>query len=246
MKASQLHHFSNYHQKKARSAKSTDTQVQDAIASLKVRDYEASYVLDCREMEIIHKSENFEKVSGLKNHSIKRIDSFYQENLSQSSISGVAETIEKRVNIIYETSLWTFDDVHQEVLELTNGKRFLKNSFIFMRDEFGITTHSASIIRDVTHFIPKGYKQQFIGPNAKALNATVNDMSEFVKALSKREMHVLFLIGKGYSSKQIGELIYLSKHTVDTHRRNILKKLESSNSIEAYRKANDMGLLSNL
>jgi ATP/maltotriose-dependent transcriptional regulator MalT len=122
----------------------------------------------------------------------------------------------------------------------------LKSSFLFLRDEFGVTTHSASLIRDVTSFIPSGYKSQFIGPNSKELNASVNGMSEFTQTLSEREIQVLFLLGKGYSSKQIGQIIHISKHTVDTHRRKILKKLETANSIEAFKKAEEMGLLSNL
>lgn len=246
MGTSKLHQFSNYHQNKASGAKSTEASVQEAIDGLKVGDYEASYILDCREMEIVHKSENFEKVSGLKRQVLKRIDTFYDENLSEASLTGVSDTIEKRVKIIYETDLWTFDDVHQEILELNNGKCILKSSFIFLRDSFGVTTHSGTFIRDVTHFVPKGYRQQFIGPNAKELNAVVRDMSTFVHTLSEREIQVLFLIGKGYSSRQIGEMIHLSKHTIDTHRRHILNKLETTNSIEAYKKADDMGLLSNV
>ena len=245
MEQSKLHRFSNYHQQKASRAKSTEALVRDAINALKVGDYEASYILDCREMEIVHKSENFEKVSGIKGQVLKRIDTFYQENLSKESLSGVSDTIEKRVKVIYDTNLWTFNEVHQEILELTNGRRFLKSSFIFLKDESGITTHSGSFIRDVTNFIPKGYKQQFIGPNAKELNATVRGMSEFMQVLSERELEILFLIGKGYSSRKIGEIIHISKHTVDTHRRNILRKLETTNSIEAYKKADDIGLLSN-
>lgn len=240
-----LHRFSSYHQEKASKAKSNEAKVYDAIQAIQVREYEALYVLDCKEMVIIYKSENFEKVSGLKGQVINRIDSFYHDNLSRGSLEGVSNNIEKRVKIIYDTDLWSQKDVHQEVIDLNNGKRLLKSSFIFMRDEFGVTTHSASFIRDVSNFIPKGYRQQFIGPNERELNANVNGLPEFVYTLSKREMKVLFLIGQGYSSQQIGEMIHISKHTVDTHRRNILKKLETTNSVEAYKKAVDMGLLSN-
>ncbi|WP_425391254.1 response regulator transcription factor [Ekhidna sp.] len=246
MDTSQLHYFSNYHQQRAGKARSTEAQVQDAINSLRVREYEALYVLDCTEMEITYKSESFEVISGVKGNVLKRIDTFYNENLSKASLVGVSKNIGNRVKIIYDTNLWTHKDVHQEVVEFTNGKRMLKSSFIFMRDDFGVTTHSASLIRDVTSFIPSGYKSQFIGPNAKELNANMIGMPEFIQVLSEREIQVLFLIGKGYSSRQIGEIINISKHTVDTHRRNILKKLETNNSIEAYRKADDMGLLLNI
>lgn len=245
MKSSELRHFSDYQQQKASRARSTEAELQNAIKSIHVRNYEALYVLDCTQMEIVYKSENFENVTGLKSKLIKRADLFYHDHLSLETLNGISSNMEKRVHIIYETDLWTDKDLHQEVFKLANGRCILKSSFIFMRDELGITTHSASFVRDVTGIVSKEYRHQFIGPNEKELNATVNNMTEFVKVLSKREIEILLLIGKGYSSRQIGEIIHISKHTVDTHRRNILNKLESTNSIEALKKADGMGLLIN-
>jgi len=43
--------------------------------------------------------------------------------------------------------------------------------------------------------------------------------------LSEREKEVARLICKGKTSKEIAEVLFLSKHTVDTHRRKILEKL---------------------
>ncbi|HEX2962183.1 MAG TPA: response regulator transcription factor [Ignavibacteriales bacterium] len=44
--------------------------------------------------------------------------------------------------------------------------------------------------------------------------------------LSSREMEIFILIGKGYSSSQISEKLYISKRTVDTHKTHIYQKLE--------------------
>lgn len=43
--------------------------------------------------------------------------------------------------------------------------------------------------------------------------------------LSNREQEILKLIGEGYSSIEISEMLSIGKTTVDTHRKNILKKL---------------------
>ncbi|WP_432673136.1 response regulator transcription factor [Flavobacterium sp. SM2513] len=43
--------------------------------------------------------------------------------------------------------------------------------------------------------------------------------------LSKREKEILRLIGEGNSSNEISEILSIGKSTVDTHRKNILKKL---------------------
>ncbi len=52
--------------------------------------------------------------------------------------------------------------------------------------------------------------------------------------LSKRESEILDLVFSGYNSKKIGEKLFITKNTVDTHRRNIIKKLGASNIMEAY------------
>lgn len=43
--------------------------------------------------------------------------------------------------------------------------------------------------------------------------------------LSKREIEIVQLIGEGKSSAEISELLFIGKSTVDTHRKNILRKL---------------------
>ena len=50
--------------------------------------------------------------------------------------------------------------------------------------------------------------------------------------LSKREMEIVELLAKGLSSETIGEELFLSKHTVNTHRSNILSKTGAKNTVE--------------
>lgn len=55
---------------------------------------------------------------------------------------------------------------------------------------------------------------------------------------SAREREVLELIDKGYTSQAIAKALFISKHTVDTHRRKMLQKTGSPNAIallEFYR-----------
>ena len=46
------------------------------------------------------------------------------------------------------------------------------------------------------------------------------------ESLSEREQEIIHYIAKGYSNKQIAETLFLSTHTVATHRRNICSKLD--------------------
>jgi DNA-binding NarL/FixJ family response regulator len=50
--------------------------------------------------------------------------------------------------------------------------------------------------------------------------------------LSLREKQVLALVGKGKSSKEISEELFISPLTVETHRKNILKKMEFDSVVQ--------------
>ena len=51
--------------------------------------------------------------------------------------------------------------------------------------------------------------------------------------LSERELEIIKLLSEGMTSGEIAEKLYLSGHTVKTHRKNILRKLNVSNSSQA-------------
>jgi two-component system response regulator NreC len=50
-------------------------------------------------------------------------------------------------------------------------------------------------------------------------------LPDTLKQLTSREVEILKLIAQGYSSTVIGEKLFISPSTVDTHRKHILKKL---------------------
>jgi two-component system invasion response regulator UvrY len=56
------------------------------------------------------------------------------------------------------------------------------------------------------------------------------DQSMGLNALSQREIEVINLIKKGFSSKEIAESLDISVKTVEVHRYNVLKKLNLKNS----------------
>jgi DNA-binding NarL/FixJ family response regulator len=47
--------------------------------------------------------------------------------------------------------------------------------------------------------------------------------------LTEREIEILTLIAEGLSSKQVGEKLFISPRTVDTHRTNLMNKLDIHN-----------------
>ena len=57
-------------------------------------------------------------------------------------------------------------------------------------------------------------------------NIESDDDSDSQEALSQREKEIVVCVVKGMTNKEIAEQLYLSIHTVITHRRNISKKLQ--------------------
>ncbi len=61
--------------------------------------------------------------------------------------------------------------------------------------------------------------------------------------ISPRELEVLRLIAKGYTNLQIGEMLFTSRRTVETHRQNLLDKTGANNTATLILYAATHGLL---
>jgi len=60
-----------------------------------------------------------------------------------------------------------------------------------------------------------------------------------MKPTTPQEMNILELIGRGLTTKQIALVLNISYHTVQTHRKSLLKKYDANNSAELIRKASN-------
>ncbi|SEQ49986.1 two component transcriptional regulator, LuxR family [Hyunsoonleella jejuensis] len=61
--------------------------------------------------------------------------------------------------------------------------------------------------------------------------------------LSNKETEVLGLISEGLTTKEIAAKLFVSTRTIETHRANILKKLEVKNTAELIKKAAKLNLI---
>ncbi|TVR36891.1 MAG: DNA-binding response regulator [Cryomorphaceae bacterium] len=66
---------------------------------------------------------------------------------------------------------------------------------------------------------------------------------EELKELTERELEVLKAIAEGKSNKEIGDMLFISHRTVDTHRTNLMKKLDVHNIAGLVRIAMRNGLI---
>lgn len=64
------------------------------------------------------------------------------------------------------------------------------------------------------------------------------------QSLTKREKEILKLLANGKSNKEVGNLLFISAHSVHTHRRNIYKKLDINKTSELVRFSIALDILS--
>ena len=70
------------------------------------------------------------------------------------------------------------------------------------------------------------------GVTLSLLNETMNNSKNAglqTEVLTDREIEIIKLIAEGFSNKEIGSKLFISHRTVDTHRTNLMKKLNTNN-----------------
>ncbi len=82
------------------------------------------------------------------------------------------------------------------------------------------------------------------GENAAESKFTVNQDNVLISTLSDREIEILKLVAEGLSNKEIGDQLFISHRTVDTHRTNMMKKLDIHNTAGLVKLAIKAGILS--
>lgn len=205
---------------------------------------EAIYLVDCKQAQMEPLTNNFYKITG--------IDSLYKNELTP-----IYEHVNRKDEdafLRYTNALLKYGfgkekvfteekDFNMNLYRTVHNRIILKSTTILYFDSNNRARYSVGKLMDVTGLIPfQNFGYKFIGPGSAQVTASFEGLLAFQSFLTKREMEVLKYTGMGLRAYQIAERLHISRHTIDTHRRNIIKKLEASNSIEAYNKAKGMGL----
>ena len=106
-----------------------------------------------------------------------------------------------------------------------------------------LLTHNTTTLNDVTWMHPKHSRSWNLDcDNSELFSMDIPEISNFREQLSLREIQVLKLLARGFQSRDIANLLRISRHTVDTHRRNMLKKVDAANTPQLIDLARDMNL----
>lgn len=96
---------------------------------------------------------------------------------------------------------------------------------------------------DISNIIVNNLLKKSYSPITDSINTKGPDDSKDIHNLTKKEIEILHLILLGRTNKEISEELNKSKRTIETHRFNLMKKLNVKNLIELSTKAKEFGLI---
>ena len=139
--------------------------------------------------------------------------------------------------------------IHKEFpeIKIVGISTFSERSYISRMIENGasgylIKSASAEEIAEAIDTVLKGkiYLSVSMEHIAKPLSIVPSDN---LPALTKREKEILLLISEGMTNNQIAEKLFISTLTVDSHRKNLLTKLNVNNTASLIKLAVQNGLI---
>jgi len=86
--------------------------------------------------------------------------------------------------------------------------------------------------------------ETYVSPAIGHGSPNSSDSHSSSEMLSPREHEIFLLLAQGKKNREIGKLLSISTRTVDTHRSNILKKLQMRSNAELVRMAISEGFMS--
>ncbi len=84
-------------------------------------------------------------------------------------------------------------------------------------------------IHDGGEYFPSDVTKSLLQDNAESHSIKSVELNPILKELSIREREITIQIASGLSNKEIGNKLFISPRTVDTHRTNIMRKIGVNN-----------------
>lgn len=126
-----------------------------------------------------------------------------------------------------------------------NYIRILHQVITINHSEDGHVLQTLGVHTDITHIKPSGEpKLSFIGLEGEPSFIDIDYKKTFVlhkEAFSMREKDIIKQLCEGYTSMEIATKLSISQHTVNTHRKNILKKTGAKSTTDLIVTAIKMG-----
>ena len=150
-------------------------------------------------------------------------------------------TIDEVLEVYPSVRILVFSGYHDLALEKELRKKGIWGFVCKNMHPSRVLDAVSTVASGVPFFYSEKSRHELNGENG--LSPKFKDGFRKRLGISKREHEVLVLISKGMTSQSIGEELFISKYTVETHRKNILRKLEMNSSTELVKFAIKQGLV---
>ncbi len=137
------------------------------------------------------------------------------------------------INKTYPDKKVIFLTIYQEEFVIRRLKALGAKAILLKNTE---TKRLVQVIHEV-------YNDMEVSDDVENIITDTSNIKENVK-LSKREKEVIRYIADGKSTQEIGQLLNLSESTITTHRRNIMRKLNLTNTAQIGAFAKSSGIFS--
>lgn len=219
------------------------------------------YILNLHNLE-------FEEISNSVTHFVsKNPEEIRMEDLLKTALPEELPYIEKKESVIQDfygrflepSEVPNYKFLYSYKLKDLDGnvRTMLHQASILSATEEGMIEHVFSLHTDVSHLkINSNNNISFIhlGNGKSYYNIDTSDgnfdplASEFgdtniQELLTKREKEITALLAEGFSAEKIANSLNISRHTIRTHRRNILKKTGCSTTAELIAKCLTSGII---
>lgn len=143
------------------------------------------------------------------------------------------------LSIRFPQSNWLFaGDLVDETFLMSLTTSFSRANFILKTNDYDvITTAILNTIEGKKYYCNEALQIVVDGHNRKQENSTKRNL------LTHTELELVQLLTQGKTAKEIAELRCLSHHTINTHRKNIFRKLELNNIQELIKFSLKNGLV---
>ena len=114
-----------------------------------------------------------------------------------------------------------------EVIEQVRDTNYCpKVIFVTAHDKYAIKAIKESVFDYLLKPVDPGELNETLLKYLNIFKGETGDIEDIIRLLTRREAEIFNFLRQGCTSKGISECLNISKNTVDTHRRRILKKLD--------------------
>ncbi len=198
-----------------------------------------AYIIDASKGAFIAVTESFERITG---HRAEQLTIPFWYDIVHPDDSPIVKRIGESLYRIawqvlplgpdYELKPMTFFAYAEYRIKKTDGNyiRIGRQTSLVTKDRLGYPVHTIGVCSDLTGISNR--QDVVFHINIPEKDEMENLIFSHVKILSPREWEIAKLLMKGWDSKTIAAELNLSFNTVNTHRRNILRRIGVKNTTQ--------------